>query len=157
MSNDPEKINYNAFQDDELFESKNNSNLKISNKQKPKEEKQNQASFDKAVIDYNNKAISIKEKISELTLKYKSAILDKTLSVNKSPDSKSSEHDLIKLLTQIASELNNDTSQPESIGSLGLNTLLLQICLIQRDQINELHYNMNKLNKLLNKLIENVE
>ena len=45
--------------------------------------------------------------------------------------------------------MNNDSNQPEGAGSIGLESLLLHTVLIQRDKINELEFEINKMKKIL--------
>lgn len=149
MKQDPEKVNYNAFGED-FFEPEKNgtSGLKISNKIQPKT-KPTTADFESAISAHNKSEIASAEKISKATLQYKAMINDHTLIENKTPLSKNLESESIKTLTEIATALNTDQNQPEGIGAVGLCSLLLQVNLIQRDQINKLNFELSKMKKIL--------
>ena len=45
------------------------------------------------------------------------------------------------------SDLNNDPNEKEGIGSISLVALLLKNSLAQRDRLNNLEYNLSKLDK----------
>ncbi len=48
-------------------------------------------------------------------------------------------------MTALAVEINNDPHEQEGMGSMGWITLLLNVCLIQRDRLNKLEYEIAKL------------
>jgi hypothetical protein len=79
-------------------------------------------------------------KVSELGVKFKNFINDKTLKQNKSQAKINEEKLVIKELSDIAVLLNSDQNQPEGIGSVGISVLLMQLILLQRDKINELEH-----------------
>ena len=143
----PEPVNYNAFKDDERQISKQGVKLDNSNSMfSGKTFKSTQ--FDESVSDdFIKKDADFRQKALTFATAYKKAIQDKTLPDNKGTIGKDEEKSLIKDLINLATDINNDQTQPEGVGSSGLNSLLLQVCLYQRDQINELLYRVQKLEK----------
>lgn len=90
---------------------------------------------------------SYKKKISDLTKKFLSFINDKTLKENRDPFQESLEKETISQLTDLASQINEDPSEREGMGSLLLSTILMKIVFQQRDKINNLEYRISKLEK----------
>lgn len=141
----PEPVNYNAFRDDDDVVN-DKSNVKLDNSKSMFAGKQfRSTNFDEGVDNYFKKDNDFKQKAFQLATNYKKAIQDKTLVENKGLIGKDEEKALISELIKLANEINNDQSQPEGIGSIGLCSLLLQVCLYQRDQLNELLYRVQKL------------
>lgn len=151
MKERPENVNYNAFLDDDKdYSNKNNSNLKLSREKSifaniPK--KPTQKEFKEEIKEYQKQDVGIKERIAELTVKYNSAINDSTLEENKSELHKDAEKALVKEIVNLGLQLDNDDSQPEGIGSIGLCNLLMRINFTLRDKINELAYELEKIKK----------
>jgi hypothetical protein len=137
-----EKVNYNAFLEETAEVSKVNPNLKIGNQKSMfnKEKEPTQNDFESAVSDYKHNHLNIMNKVSELGVKFKNFINDKTLKQNKSQAKINEEKLVIKELSDIAVLLNSDQNQPEGIGSVGISVLLMQLILLQRDKINELEH-----------------
>jgi len=100
----------------------------------------------KEIFSTNEK---FKSKIAELALKYKEVLEDKTLIKNKGYLSNNKEQEVINNLIQIASDINNDESQPiNGFGSISLNTLLLKCMILMRNRMNELEFTVEQLKKL---------
>jgi hypothetical protein len=87
---------------------------------------------------YNEKAVS-------LANMFKKTLLDKTLADNKSVIAADAEKDLINNLSRLALEIENDQFSDPGMGPIGLSTLIFRLLLIQRDQINQLSYELEKL------------
>lgn len=161
MNKDPERINYNAFQeaDDEDLKENANQGLKLSAKKSRFAKKEDeprpptQEEFEQQVKKFKAKDINQRNKIAQLSSQYKGIILDKTHEDNKSPIQKDLEASIIKELTGIGLQLNNDQDQPEGIGSIGLCNLLLQANILQRDAINRMGYDIARLNRAVAQLI----
>jgi hypothetical protein len=105
-----------------------------------------------AVLDEQaKKAISkyedYKQRTWELSTKFKGMVEDKTLSDNKSVLTRGIETEVLNKLVVLASEMNEDDTQPEGIGSTALSFLLMKMILLQRDTINALLYKVEKLEK----------
>lgn len=149
MNKDPEKINYNAFVDDSEEIQQQSPKIKesLSKKSRFAQEapKQTSVDFDHKVAEFKQKDIDLKNKIADLSTKYKNIIKDQTLEENKGPAGKEFEKEVIRQLCDIGLHLNNDSSQPEGIGSIGLTNLLLNVILLQRNAINSLSFNVSKI------------
>lgn len=92
------------------------------------------------------------ERGSDLALKFKRALDDKTLVQNKTLFSESAERELLSSLVQLGIDMNLDELELEGMGSMGLIMLLFRTVLIQRDKINSLDYNVNLLEKKIKEL-----
>lgn len=142
-----EKINYNAFADDFKEDTEEKGNLKISNSnsrfKKEKSEGHSKQEFDERVSDYKENESNIINKVSDLSIKFKTCLLDKTLPDNKGPAKKDMEKQVIKQLVDLGLQLNNDQNKPEGIGSIGLVNLIMQLMLEQRNRINELEHKLH--------------
>ena len=92
-----------------------------------------------------------KERWWDLSGKFKSFIEDKILSINKTIISKDFESETLQKLVALASDMNEDEIQKESIGATSLCMMLMKMMLLQRDIINDLAYKLDKLEKSLKK------
>jgi len=108
--------------------------------------------FEEQANKAHSKYEDYKQRTWELTTKFKSMVDDKILPDNKSVLSKGIEAETLTKLVALASEMNEDDSQPEGIGSTALAFLLMKMALLQRDTINLLHYKIDKLEKSSAKL-----
>lgn len=159
MNESPERVNYNAFAEDNRdtdYNNNNNKNIKLDQNKsrfsKSPEQKPSQEQFNRDVHEYKKKDLDIKSKISDLSSKYKMIIVDKTVTENKSPIQKDLELSVISELANFGLELDNNENQPEGIGSIGLCNLLLHVNLSQRDIINNLSYKVSVLHNEIEKL-----
>lgn len=144
-----EKVNYNAFVDHDERTPKQSLKIDNSKSKFAKQPKPSHADFEKSVQTKISADNEIKAKIVDSTKKYWASIKDQKLTENKDSIEAAAEKDVVQTLSSLALDLNNDESKPEGIGSVGLNQLLLQVCLHQRDQINSLAYRVQQLEKLL--------
>lgn len=156
---DPEKVNYNAFSDDERDATPDgNTGLKLTGDKSRYAQKSTPnpttEDFENAVAGMKNDEIEIKNRIADASTKYRSLLRDRTVSENKSPLKQSLEKEVIKELSDLGLVLNNDQQRPEGIGSIGLCNLLMQMNLQQRDQINDLSYEVVKLQRVIEKLVQ---
>jgi hypothetical protein len=156
MSKEPEQVSYNAFAEDtDDKELPTNKGLKLSNKNSRFSKSENaskapsQQEFERDVQELKARTLEIRNKVESLTNKYKEILKDRVLPANKSAIQKDLELSLVKELVQLGLQLDNDDSQPEGIGSIGLCNLLLLINLHQRDAINQLGYELSKIRKVL--------
>lgn len=101
------------------------------------------------VSEYKENEREIAKIIIELSRTYIGFIKNKTVRENKSPIEDDLEKETVQKLIQISMELNNDDTQPEGIGSLGLINLLFRSVLAQRDIINNLEYKYVQLERQL--------
>jgi hypothetical protein len=158
--NNPEKVNYNAFQVDDKDHIKENANqgLRLSAKKsrfaKNEDEQKSptKEEFEKEVRQFKARDMDQRNKIAQLSSQYKGILLDKTHEDNKSPIQKDLEASIIKELATLGLQLDNDQDQPEGIGSIGLCNLLLQANILQRDVINKISYEIVKLNRTVAQL-----
>ncbi len=105
--------------------------------------------------DLNQKVKSVtqslnqnKVKVTELASQFVKSIQDKTLANNKTIFQKDLEKELIQNMVKVAAEINDDPAESQDgMGSLGWITVLLKVCLSQRDRINELEYNLLQVKK----------
>lgn len=143
------------FEDEDKEEKKKIGLNKISSQKslfdnKPK--KPSKQEFELAVIKSEDKTNAYKNKISTLAQKYLSIVNDKTLSQNKDLFSKDFEKETISNMIRLAEELNSNLDELEGTGSLSWITILLKVCLLQRDRINTLEYYLNSFDKRLKSL-----
>jgi hypothetical protein len=107
--------------------------------------------FEKKADEAFMKIQGYKQKMWDLSSKFKSFVEDKILPVNKTVISKDVENEVLQQLIAVASEMNEDNTQPEGLGSTALCMLLLKMTLLQRDIINNLGYEVDKLKMQLQK------
>ncbi len=88
-----------------------------------------------------------KQRAWDLSVKYKSFVENKVLADNKGVISSNLEKEVIEKLIQLASEMNEDPTQDQAVGSTAICMILLKCMLVQRDIINELSFKMEKLEK----------
>jgi len=89
-----------------------------------------------------------KERAFELGKRWMASVRDKTLPENRGPIGKEVEDKLFDQLVMLGMEMNNDPDVlDESIGSIGLITILMKTCLEYRDRLNKLEYELHKINK----------
>lgn len=163
--NNPEKINYNAFSDDNVNDIDHpvsglkSSLAKKSRFSRPEDNmpKRTKADFDQEVSQHQKGELEIRNKAAEVSMKFKSLLKDKTVPENRSPLKKDLEEQIIKQLCDVGLKLNGDQNQPEGVGSIGLLNLMMHTILIQRDEINQLSYKVNKLNTSFDTIIKALE
>lgn len=107
--------------------------------------------FEKKADEAFIKIQGYKQRMWDLSSKFKSFVEDKILPVNKTVVSKDVENEVLQQLIAVASEMNEDNTQPEGLGSTALCMLLLKMTLLQRDLINNLGYEVDKLKMQLQK------
>jgi hypothetical protein len=158
-----EKINYNAFHDDQNEANTNDTetglknNLVNKSRFSKKQNKPTYSDFEKNINDIQKNDIQIKNEASKLSSEFNSLLTSTTLEENISPLKKDSELQVIQGLCKTAMSLNADTSKPEGIGSVGIINLILRALLKQRNIINSLNYENNQIKKALNKILKAVE
>lgn len=160
-----EKINYNAFGDDNA----NNvaqptpglkeSLAKKSRFLRPEDNlpKRTKEDFDKEVSQHQKSEMEIRNQAAEMAMKFKSLLKDRTVLENKSPLKKDFEEQVIRQLCDVGLKLNNDPNQPEGIGSIGILNLMMHAILIQRDTINNLSHKVSKMHIALETIIKAIE
>lgn len=121
----------------------NNDNSRFA--QKAELEKIERKNFENQVEEHLKTESELAKKISELGSQYMNLIKDKTLNENKGPIQLEIEKSLPKEMASLSLDLNNDQTQAEGVGSIGLILILLKVSLLQRDLINELSYEVYKL------------
>lgn len=127
--------------------------LKINNDKSSVLPKENyQEKFDataKDAIDRNN---SYLKQAGELTNRFKALFVDQTLPVNKTSLAKDIEREVVLNLVSLCKLINSDIDQPDAEGAMALNTIIISMMLQQRDQINQLSYSIDLLQKELAKI-----
>lgn len=126
---------------DEVLES--NKKINLSNeKSKFKKSGDKPPPFDEMVKNKVNASNDRNSKAFELGKKFLSILNDKTLPENKGPIVKNVESQVCIELFNLAQEINNDPSEPESAGSAMLDTLFFKSLLMLRDKINKIEYHL---------------
>ncbi len=141
------------FEDDEKVE-KQVSKVKLDASKsrfssKNEEKKPNDKSLHDRVVEFKEHEKEVAQEIMQLSKTYIGFIKNKVVKENKSPIEEDLEKETVQKLIQISMELNNDDTQPEGIGSLGLINLLFRSVLAQRDIINKLEYRVVLLERKL--------
>lgn len=109
--------------------------------------KSQQEALNKKAQEINERGASYKTRMAELVMQFNKMMADKTLKENKNIFSQEMERESLSKLIQLASEINADVVEQEGMGSLSLITVLLKMCLAQRDRSNNLEYNISLLQK----------
>jgi hypothetical protein len=152
MSKQPEPVNYNAFVDSEE-QRPTNSGLKVKNKYTSTGNNFSDAEFERASQQAILNSKKLAEQIKKASDDYVKLISLKTTSENRTSVNKQMESDIISNLLELAVEVNKDPTQPIAAGAIGLNALILKICLMQRDIINDLSYNCYQMSKVLDTIV----
>jgi hypothetical protein len=90
-----------------------------------------------------------KSRSYELGSRFKGLMEDKTLGVNKTQIQRELEAEVLSKLVALSHDINNDEMQPEGAGSTALCQLIMKMMLVQRDTMNNLAYQVEKLQKTL--------
>lgn len=130
---------------------KNNKTSSI-NAASVKSKKNLKEEFEKKANEANDKMNDYNDRAAQLTSSFKKVLEDKTLLQNKNVFSLDLEKEVISNLAKLAIDMNTDENEIEGIGSVGIITLLLRACLIQRDRINTIEYNQSLLNNKIKEL-----
>lgn len=105
------------------------------------------ANFEQQANAQHDRIEEYKSEMWDLSIKYKSFIESKVLPENKGPIASNLEKEVLDKLVGLASNMNEDKFQPESIGSTALCMLLLKCMLLQRDTINILSFKLDQIDK----------
>lgn len=108
--------------------------------------------LDKVVADSQKRNANYNERATELALKFRAFLDDRTVPQNKNVFVNEFEREVIGKLTELAIDMNLDELQEEGMGSVGLIALIFRCLLIQRDKINVLDYTVNQLEKKVKQL-----
>jgi hypothetical protein len=114
--------------------------------------KPTQEEFDKKVKTVQEKASAHKSRAAELAVNFSKLLTDKTLPQNKNPFQKELEKEVVTQMVQLGIDINNDPNEQEGMGSMTWITLLLKICLSQKDRINQLEYSVSQMEKKISAL-----
>lgn len=90
-----------------------------------------------------------KSEMMRLAVELKKMIHDQVLPENKGPLKENLEKEVLDRLTKLSAKMNEDETQPESAGSNAMCLLLLKCLLWQRDSINKISHDLNKLDVAL--------
>lgn len=112
--------------------------------------KPSQEEFNKKIQKIQDNSQLYKNKTADLAVQFFKAMADKTLRQNKNMFQIDMENELLKNMVALAQEINLDSEEPESDGSLSLITILMKTCFNQRDKINRLEYAISLLDKKTN-------
>ena len=136
--------------DDELPVTNLKSKLNINNENSSAHKiEQSKIPFEKRAEEANDQNENYKRKAYELGKSFLKLIEDKTLVNNKSPMAKDIERETMLEVIKLGMDMNADENQPESMGSIGVITLILKGIVIQRDKINSLEYKVLDLERKL--------
>jgi len=105
------------------------------------------AEFQEKVKHAEDKNTGYKRQAAELSISFKKIIADKTLTQNKNVFMNELEQEVLSKLVKLASTINEDDNEQESMGSLMIIILLLKTSLYQRDRLNKLEYLVSQLEK----------
>lgn len=119
--------------------------------------KPTQSDLDDKVKKIQDNASNYKIIASELARSFSKVVSDKTLPQNKNLFQIEMEKDLLSKMIQLAIDINNDPYEQEGMGSLSWITLLMKICLSQRDRINKLEYLISQLEKKYKEISKEVD
>ncbi len=108
---------------------------------------QTQQEFEKKVQEVQEQSSAYKRRAADLFVQFNKTLMDKTLPQNRNVFNVETEKEMLQNMLQLATEINNDPNEQESMGSLTLITLLFKACLAQRDRINQTEYSIDVLNK----------
>lgn len=158
MSNGPERTNYNSFNDGDPERPKS-SGLKLQNRRTFTSEKEvvSEAEFKRGAEQAVANSKELTAKVIAAANAYVSLMKIKTTSENRTEVQREKESKIVNDLLELAVKANEDPTQPIGSGALGLESLLLRICLMQRDQINDLSYNCFKMKEILESLVSDEE
>lgn len=109
--------------------------------------KPSQEEFEKRVQNMQERNSGYKAKVADLTAKYKKILFDKTLKQNKNVFAVELERDILAQMVNLAIDINHDPDEGEGMGSMAWTTVLLAVCLSQRDRINQLEHHASLLEK----------
>lgn len=115
------------------------------------EEKEAVERLEEKVKEHQKEEQELIQEIHTHSSNFMKFIKDKTIKENKSPIEASVEAETVQGLVKLALKLNNDQTQPEGIGSVGVITLLLKAVLAQRDIISSLEFKVSQLEKQIKK------
>ena len=108
-----------------------------------------QQEFQQKVQEAGDKMSGYKQQAANLFIQFSKAINDKTLSVNRNLFAIEAEKEMLQSMVQLAIQVNNDPLEQEGMGSLTWITCLFKTCLAQRDRINDLDFELEKIKKQL--------
>lgn len=147
------------FEDDKSTELPKFTSPKVSSKPSifdnlPK--KTSKVDFDKKVSEIQEKDSSYKSRATNLVIRFRKALDDKTLIENKNVFSKDVEKEILTEMIDLSVEINNDPEQEkEGMGSLSWISLLIKTSFWQRDKINKLEHSLLMLEEKFNLLLKN--
>lgn len=129
--------------------------VKITNENSSikKEDRVKEVDFRQRVSEIINEEEEQKKIAYDLIKKYMTAIKSKKLDETKDLKVRESEQKIIKDLIDFSRIVNSnpDENQEDNVGTMFLLTFVLRCLYIQRDRINELEYECNKLRKEIQK------
>ena len=96
--------------------------------------------FQQKVQEGQETLAGYKRRAAELFVQFQKSMGDKTLAQNRNIFNRETEKEMLQNMLHLASEINNDPNEQEGMGSLTWITLLLKMCLAQRDRMNELEF-----------------
>lgn len=112
-----------------------------------------------SATDFKNRVHAAEEQRSEnqiegkeLAQTFMKMLVDKTLRENKSPFVLEREKEVLGKMVEFSMKINADEMEPEGAGSMAWITLLLNICLGQRDRMNRLEFELVQMKKNLQPL-----
>ena len=110
--------------------------------------KQTQEQFDQRIKNIQEVASDHKQRMAQLAAQFLKLMADKTLPENKNIFAQDMEREVLINMINLAETIDNDENEPKiGSGTLGWVTILLKMCLAQRDRINQLEYALVTITK----------
>jgi hypothetical protein len=147
LPQEPPKANP-SFQDAEVKKSKRGLKIDNTNSTVPKPDPNPVETFKKSADAAFTRHNDYRQRIEDLSIKFKKIVLDKTLVENKTLLVKDMETSVLKELVQLASDMIEDQNCLLPHGTTALPMLLMKMMLYQRDIINQLAFKIDRLEKV---------
>jgi len=132
--------------EDDIEDEPSTNRIKIKGKEVQSPLRQSQE-FQGAAAEAHERSMEYKNRAYTLGKNFIELITDKTLIENKGSIALHAENQVVSDLAKLAIDMNNDETQDEGMGSIGLLVLMFKTALSQRNRINALEYKLQKLEK----------
>lgn len=123
--------------------------LKLNNKNSAfKKDEETKESFEEKIRNNEHKQLDFNSRAYKLGSKFIESITDRTLPENRSTVTRNLEKELISEIQKLSLEMNDSKSnQPEGMGSVIVEALMLSSFLKFRDRLNDIDFRLAKLEK----------
>lgn len=109
----------------------------------------NLEAFNQAADEAAERLSTYKKRSWDLGVKFKSLMETTILPENKTSLIKDLENEVLQQLSQLATEINIDTIQPEGSGGVALCQLIMKMLLLQKDTTSKLLFRITSLEKIV--------